>query len=227
MLRHLIGFAGLSLAASVSCASAATIGLDYTGFSRGKATVNIVSPVALPNNRVAAGEFTFDVTERDGLPVSGEKFAAFCADIFTDLDQDGFTYSYEQGVTPFHGLVRDNLDQLFSVFYSTISDRISSAAFQVALWEIIHETAGAYDVASGFFSVKTTNGVAELAQSYLNGLGGAATGRYQLTFYDGHQSGAPGSQSLISATPVPLPASLLLLLGGLGAVGALRRKSRV
>jgi len=227
MLRHSFGLAGLALAASAACASASTVTLDFQAFTFDKATTTITAPAGLVNSAVATGEFTFDVTARDGVSVSGEKFTAYCADIYTNLNQVSYTYSYETGVTPFSSLVLGNLERLFTAFYRTIDTKFESAAFQVAIWEIINEPGGAYSLATGDFTAWTRRPeVAVIAQGYLDGLSGAGANKYRLTFYDGHPASGDASQSLLAATAVPLPASLSLVLGGFGALAALRRKRK-
>lgn len=53
-----------------------------------------------------------------------------------------------------------------------------------------------------------------------------SAGTYDLTFAATQQSdGLGGLLDTIDITEIPLPASALLLLGGLGAIGALRRKN--
>ena len=50
--------------------------------------------------------------------------------------------------------------------------------------------------------------------------------QFDLTFLEGELNGDVHSQNLVTASPVPLPATALLLVGALGGLGALRRKRR-
>jgi hypothetical protein len=119
--------------------------------------------------------------------------------------------------------------QLFSANSVTVDTATKSAAFQVALWEIVYETSGTLDAAVGAFSATSgTAGLIAQANTYLGNLAGNSA---FLTFFE--SDGNPRSQNLVTegvrpvVPEVPLPASGLLLVGALAGAGALamRRKA--
>ena len=150
-----------------------------------------------------AGAFRFT----DGV----DAITAFCIDPYSYLNlSDAFNVVENAQVS-------DLMDRLFTSAYSSVVDATSAAGFQVALWEIIAETEHVLDVTSGNHSVSNAD-VGAAAQGFLDGLATASTGGYRYTIYEN------AGQNQISATPVPLPASALLLLGALGGLVACRRK---
>lgn len=150
-----------------------------------------------------AGAFRFT----DGI----DAITAFCIDPYSYL-RIGEVFSVTENAN-----VMDNIDRLFNVAYAGVTDALSASAFQVALWEIIAETDSVLDVTAGNHSIANKN-VASAAQSFLDDLSNAPSGGYRYTIYSN------SGQDQISASPVPLPASALLLLGGMSGFAALRRK---
>jgi hypothetical protein len=118
------------------------------------------------------------------------------------------------------------LSQLFTEAYpAATSDEQHSAAFQLAVWEIIYDSAS-LDLAGGAFTASGGNaGTLALAQQWLRNLAGF-TGGYNLFLLR-----SPHSQDFVTtgltfgrlATAVPEPGSIALFaIGLLGLYGILR-----
>ncbi|WP_426371127.1 VPLPA-CTERM sorting domain-containing protein [Aliiroseovarius sp. PTFE2010] len=215
-MRVLIS-AALVVGAVSSPAMASTVTLDYLGQDPGAR--NVFFRIDSVSGGASAGQFKFDVVDRS------QELLAWCVDITTRLRTDATEYTVDTDM--FAPDVTGNLDKLFTQHYAAVTDATSSAAFQTAIWEIVYDT-GNFDLYDGRFTLrsKTPDAVETMATSFL--ALGNAVGGYSVSYLDAGVSagGAAYSQNLVSVTlsAVPLPASALLLVAGLGALGAARRR---
>lgn len=209
-----LGLAGLALAGSLTAASAATVQLDYVGQPGGAA--NVYFDFNGKQTAASAGEFTFDVVG------TGTQLLGWCVDIAHWLIQT--PTPYQTGATLFGADVVGNLDRLFTQHYADVVDGTSSAAFQVAIWELVYDS-GNVGLSTGAFRLRdaTPDAVEQMAATFLDL--GAASGAYRLDFLASTASPVP-SQNLVTVAPVPLPGSGVLILAGLAALGAARSRRR-
>ncbi len=162
-------------------------------------------------------------------------FVAFCLQPLENLN---LSKVYADGTSLVDPSLSD-LNTLMANAFFDVNNAVSAAAFQMAVWELAHD-AGDYDIDDGFFKVTTlTQGTDEYAaatqaQAWLDKVNGDqvwadnALGKNFLII------SASGTQDLLTnidnsslVGEVPLPASGLLLLAGLGGIGvASRRKAR-
>ncbi len=121
----------------------------------------------------------------------------------------------------------DAVEKLHSMAFAGIgNDTVKAAAFNVAVWEIVYENSGAWDVSSGDFLISDNAAVANQAQTYLVGLmqyNGDASELLALASPFEPYDFKLGQYSDL-AIAVPEPATVVLLFSG-AAVFALKRKS--
>ena len=169
----------------------------------------------------------YDGTVQAGLfQLTGDNgigdFAAFCVDVLQYM-QSPDTYAHDPDL--FGASILTNIDRLFTSAYHTVTTGVTAAAFQVALWEIIYDDGGVFDLDAGNFYTPLNNGceynaaVETQADSFLAGLAGAGTGGYSLTYLH-----SENGQDLVTASPVPLPAAGWMLLAGVSGLVAMRRR---
>lgn len=106
-------------------------------------------------------------------------------------------------------------------FTDSFTSTVKSAAMQLAIWEIVHETSGTYGVTGGTFNVNAgntnVNSARILADEWLAELPGLSAVAPMIAL------GSPTRQDFI--TVVPVPPSIALFSGGLlfGLWGVRRR----
>jgi len=227
-LKFAIAASALLLA---SAAYAAPVNLTYNGPVIGPYETVTVTTTPVPvigSNTVAAGAFDMTQTGGGGL---GD-FFAWCLDLGAYL---GTTGNYEITTTPFQNggvvLMQAGMDRISAVFNANFgadvtSTTVNSAAFQLALWETVYDddfniATGDFQAASGNAAVNTAAAGYLTEASNYNG-----PDLWSVLFLESTDGGVDGDrqQNLVTVAPVPLPASVLMLLAALGAMGMTARR---
>ena len=206
-----------------SIAAAAPLTLQYTGFVNSPA--ELVTVTAGPNEGTFnAGAFQFTMTSSS----PPDSFIAYCIELTQVLGTTVSNYTTTNMIDyGWSAARRDNIAKLFnSAYASSLDSATNSAAFQLALWEVVYET-GPLSLTSGVFQGSSSSNVNTRAASYVAGIGLASAGIGQFTLYE-----SPTNQNYIrfSVTSsgggrVPEPGTALLL-AGLGLAGCAGRLFR-
>ena len=172
------------------------------------------------SGNVYAGAFRLESNAGGAL----SEFLAFCLQPLEPLD---LTKDYALG-SLFSQTINENLNTLAANAWDLVTDSTSAGAFQLAAWEITTETQRSFGLEDGDFQVtsnRTDSNAAEaLAETWLGNLNN------DIWTYEGDDYAilnASGTQDLLTnVSAVPLPASGLLLLGGLFGAGAVARRKK-
>ena len=213
-------------------ASSATLQLEYSGSAAGYERVNLIEvPVDVAGDltRVSAGGFAMNDMADGGL---GD-FIAWCLDLGAFLGTSG-THEYETTETPFGNggvsLLAAGMQRIANVFNANFGDDITanstnSAAFQLALWEVVYDSD--FNIDTGAFNASSNADVEAAAAGYLDAAANySGASLYDLTYLE---STAPNRrQNLVTAelAPVPLPATGLMLMGAIGGIAAMKRRKK-
>ncbi|MFE8070026.1 PEP-CTERM sorting domain-containing protein [Marinobacteraceae bacterium S3BR75-40.1] len=161
----------LGLFSSVQAAPV-TVDLKYTGFSIGAQGGSITNDGSSLND-IGAGMFGFEVSNPQGdSPIAwNSTLEAFCVQIDTMLDANQTTYILD-GADSYFGdaATVDQIGRLYTGYHDDVTDSLRSAAFQLALWELINEDDNSLLLGSGSFNSTKFGGARGLANTWLAGL---------------------------------------------------------
>ena len=205
--------------------------LKATGFAFGSETISLVSPSPFVSRDVSAGAFNLN-------PPVG--ILAYCIDLFQTISfgtlYSNYTTTSLAADAQITAARKGEIAQLFHGFYApSLTNSTKSAAFQLALWEILYETGPTLNVDGGDLANRGVNyaknpntpaGVVSLADTWLGGLGSFSTDLGGFTTYR-----SPERQDQISYRPVPEstsavpePPTWALIFAGLTTLAFMTRR---
>ena len=190
--------------------------LTFNGFSDGAVNVSITSPIS---ESASAGGFAMTNA------TAGGSFVAWCADIFHNMATSQ-NYTLTSGAS-FYAADPGKataLSELASNSLSSITgNATNSAAFQLAVWEIVNETSGGgYSLTAGNFKATSDAAVLTAANNMLGNLSGPIT----MTANVWGQVTPGSTQDLVVFAPVPEPETYAMMLAGLGMMGFVARRRK-
>ena len=162
-------------------------------------------------------------------------FWAFCVDLFDSLDLDP-PAAFHRDDFLFAGTTRQRIDALASNALGLVTNSRTASAFQLSLWEIITDAtlnlgegnfvSNVANTDDDTFNTRANNARSDAAQWLKNITDGVWTAKgTEFTFLQSDTNQDLLAFGLGAPTPVPLPAAGWMLLAGIGALVAAKRRS--
>ena len=230
-------FVAAAVSLALSAASVAQAGvLTGSSLSGEGVTINYNGAATATTAGVFTG--TFDVDGAGPTPAVNVLF--WCVDIFKHVTNP-FSYSgytaaiFESPPLTFDASRQQNLARLFANNFGTaLSDAQHSAAFQLAIWDVLFDSdANLSTSGAGQFGVTAGNATTiGMAQTYVNGLSNPVPPLVAIQFTSAdHQDFitpglVPGLNCERCQVPEPSPLPLLVI-GAAGMLFAMRRRIAV
>ncbi len=207
--------AALALTTGHAVADTLKVNFTYLGPS-----YDYTATLATPSQSITASPFLVSNL------TTASSFTAFCIEPFVPLSAS----TQALGNTTYSAATAYNValvKTLYNGYYgNALSTPTEAAAFQFALWELVAESSGPPNMTSGSFAF--ANGadpaVARAQQMISNVL--PAGGNFNLFSYTTSNVNNDRSQNVLTATPVPEPATYAMMAAGLALVGAAVRRMK-
>lgn len=210
-----------------SGSGSATITFNGTNYHNG-------APAAFTHSGGSGGFRTYNLTTDPGMLNS---FQSWCLDIFHSF---GFpvtsTNVFATAASIFGSAKATDLGRLYTnqhtLIDSTASTANNSAAFQLAVWEIVSEQGGnPYNLGTGNLQITSGSTGYATAQTWLGQLNSTpSVSQYDANVWSVTSNNGPsgaGAQDVGVFTPVPEPETYAMMLAGLGLLGfAARRRQK-
>jgi hypothetical protein len=209
------------LALGAASVHADTVTLPDFAFSSEAVTVNVTGVTSGTVND-SAGAFRTIVN-------GGPSFLSYCIDLTQSAELYGSDSSYTRVAGGSYSFANPgaaaSLSKLFTFAGSLVNSAPTSAAFQLAVWEIVYESpSNAYAMGSGravFGPGQSNAATITLADSWLSALSATpATAPISIL-------ASPNRQDLVyggATAPIPEPSTYALMIAGLGALGFVARR---
>lgn len=212
------GHANAGFAPNVNLVETTPGSIFGVGVDNWSRVVGISGSAVNPNGNYNAGAFRVTDT------ATTADYLAFCFELAETLDFTPDTDYVVTQVPPVNATVGGLLNNLFTNWFGGVDSADEAAAFQVAIWEIVSDSAS-INVTTGTFILNSASAAVQSNVAlYLGDLTGPGTD-YELSYFrnDGAQDLILWEDNL-SNNEVSAPATSILIALSLGGLVLVRRK---